>query len=204
MYREEFKRQLQELRQVISDCVAYFSAWRGLMVEDEESARALNRYRGLFLVSRDALQKMLLLQLAKVFDPDPRTTGIRKLLSAARENRENLIPHVTEEDLRDVEHRVDASEDLLNRLKRYRDQRLAHHDAIDEDMRLSDDMRVRFGEVRDLIEEVKSIYNLLEEGHTSFEHLTSLAKFHADEVVRIMREDRDRAIRTIEEADTAQ
>jgi len=43
------------LRSIISDGIAYFVAWRELMVEDDESAHALNRYRGLFLPARGAL-----------------------------------------------------------------------------------------------------------------------------------------------------
>lgn len=203
MQRQEFKRQLDELGKVIiSDGIAYFSAWRGLMVGEEDSAHALNRYRGLFLPARDALLKMTLMQFAKVFDRDPRTVSLRNLLSAVKKNRENLTPYATEENLRDIEQKVDASEGLLNRLKRYRDQRLAHHDAI-----IAGDTRLPYGEVRELVEEVKSMYNSLTKGHdgsvTSFEYLARQAKRHTAEVVRIMREDRDRAIRRIKRADTA-
>ena len=83
MERQEFKRQLDELGKVISDGIAYFSAWRGLMVEDEDSAQALNRYRGLFLTARVALLKMTLIQFAKVFDRDRRTVSLRNLLAEA-------------------------------------------------------------------------------------------------------------------------
>ncbi|MFC1944938.1 hypothetical protein ACFLX5_05635 [Chloroflexota bacterium] len=199
MDRAEFQSQLADLREIIVEGIACFASWRSLMVEDQESAAALNRYRVLFLCAREALHKTALLQLSKVFDRDPRTTSLRTLLSAAKADRGNLVPHTTEEGLQDVERRLDANEDLLNRLKCYRDQRLAHNDAI----HASEGMSFRFSEVRDLIEEVKSMYNLLEEGQVSFEQLARLAKFHTDEVVRIMREDRERAIRTIEKADTA-
>ena len=130
MQRQEFKRQLDELCKVISDGIAYFSAWRGLMVEDEDSAHALNRYRGLFLPARSALLWMTLMQFAKVFDRDSRTVSLRNLLTAAKKDREHLTPYATEENLRHIEQKVDASEGLLERLKRLRIQRIAHHDAI--------------------------------------------------------------------------
>lgn len=94
------------------------------------------------------------------------------------------------------------SEDLLERLKRLRDQRIAHHDAIP-----AGDVSLPYGEVRKLVEEIKSMHNSLTSGHertaTHFEFLTRDAERHTSEVVRIIREERDRAIRRIKKADTA-
>lgn len=192
MQRQEFKRQLEELRTIITDGLAYFSAWRGLMVDDEVSGQALNRYRGLFLPAQVALQKITLMQLAKVFDKNPKTISLRNLLNAAKKNRENLTPFATEENLRHIEQKIESSEGLLKRLKRFRDQRLAHHDAI-----VAGDVSLPYGEVRKLVEEIKSMHNSLTSGHerseTHFEHLVRDAERHTSEVVRIMREERDRA-----------
>jgi hypothetical protein len=124
MQRQEFKRQLDELGTIINDGIAYFSVWQGLMVEDQDSARALNRYRGFFLPARISLRWMTLLQFAKVFDPDPRTVSLRILLTAAEKNRKNLTPYATEENLRQLWKQIDVNEDLLVRLKRMRDQRI--------------------------------------------------------------------------------
>jgi len=33
---QEFKQRLNELRIIIGDGIVYFSAWRGLMVEDDD------------------------------------------------------------------------------------------------------------------------------------------------------------------------
>jgi len=202
MQHQEFKRRLKELGGVITDGIAYFSVWQGLMVEDEDSAHALNRYRGLFLPARISLRWMTLLQFAKVFDPDPRTVSLKVLLTAAEKNRENLTPYATEENLQQLGKQIDASEDLLVRLKRVRDKRIAHHDAIS-----AGDTRVLYGEMRKLVEEVKSMYNSLTSYHdrstTSFEYLVREAERHTSQVVSIMREERDRAIRRIKKADTA-
>ncbi|MBI4333923.1 MAG: hypothetical protein HY673_21885 [Chloroflexi bacterium] len=194
MEPQEFKRQQDELGKIISNGTAYFSAWRGLMVEDEDSAHALNDYRNFFLPARDALLKMTLMQFAKVFDRHPKTVSLSNLARAAKKNRETLLPHATDNDLRDIEQKVDAAGELLKRLKRYRDQRLAHHDAV-----LAGDMRLRYGEVRKLIEETKSIYNLLSHGHeqarTMFEWLARDAQEDSSGVVRVMREERHRTTR---------
>lgn len=189
MQHQEFKRRLKELGGVITDGIAYFSVWQGLMVEDEDSAHALNRYRGLFLPARISLRWMTLLQFAKVFDPDPRTVSLRVLLTAAEKNRENLTHYATEENLQQLGKQIDASEDLLVRLKRVRDKRIAHHDAIS-----AGDTRVLYGEMRKLVEEVKSMYNSLTSYHerstTNFEYLVREAERHTSQVVSIMREER--------------
>lgn len=193
MEPQEFSRQLAELRSVITDGIAYFSAWRGLMVEDEDSAHALNRYRGLFLPARNALLWMTLMQFAKVFDRDPRAISLRNLLTEVKKDREHLTPYATEKDLQHIEQRVKANENLLEKLKQFRDQRLAHHDAI-----TADDMSLPYGDMKQLAEEVKSMHNSLAKGHdrsiTAFESIALDAERHASEVVRVMREERDRAI----------
>lgn len=202
MQHQEFKRRLKELGGVITDGIAYFSVWQGLMVEDEDSAQALNCYRGLFLPARISLRWMTLLQFAKVFDSDPRTVSLRVLLTAAEKNRENLTLYATEENLQQLGKQIDASDDLLVRLKCVRDQRIAHHDAIN-----AGNTRLLYGEMRKLVEEVKSMYNSLTSYHdrstTDFEYLVREAERHTSQVVSIMREERDRAIRRIKKADTA-
>lgn len=200
MEPEEFKRQLAELRKVIADGIAYFSAWRNLRVGDEDSAQALNRYRGLFLPAQIALQSQSLMQFAKVFDKHSKAISLTNLLSAAKENRLSLIPYATEKELQDIEQKTNDSKSLLIRLKRYRDTRLAHHDAI-----VAGDTSLLFGEFNRLVQDVKSMYNSLSRGHdgsvTSFEQLSREADMHTAEVVRIMREERDKATQRIKEID---
>ena len=202
MEPEEFKRQLAELRKIIADGIAYFSAWRNLRVGDEDSAQALNRYRGLFLPAQIALQSQSLMQFAKVFDKHRKAISLTNLLTAANKNRLSLIPYATEKELQDIEQKINDSKSLLIRLKRYRDTRLAHHDAI-----VAGDTSLLFGEFNRLVQDVKTIYDSLSRGHdgtvTSFEQLDREAERHTSEVVRIMREERDRAIQRIKEIDSA-
>jgi len=192
MESQEFTRQLGELRRIIADGIAYFEAWRGLRVRDEDTAQALNRYKNLFLPAKIALQSQAIMQFTKVFDKDPRAISLRNLLTVAKGNRQNLMPCATEKDLQDIEQKINDSESLLTRLKRYRDTRLAHHDAI-----VAGETSLPYGEVNKLVDEVKSMYNLLtncyDQSSTNFERLAREAERHTSEVVRIMREERDRA-----------
>lgn len=193
MERQDFKHQLDELGKVITDGISYLLVWRGLMVEDEESAKALNRYRGMFLPARSALLKMALMQFAKVFDKDTRAISLRNLLTAAQNDPINLTPHAIENELTQIRKDIDAIDDLLRRLKNHRDQRLAHHDAITES-----DASITYGEVTKLVEDIKTMYNSLTKSHdrstTSYDWLSSETERHTSNVVGVMRDDMKRHI----------
>src|SRR5918992_3081804 len=157
MTAEEFKRQLDELRKIIWDGVAYYWAWRGLLVEDEESLTALNQYRAFFHPARVSLRYMALLQFAKVFDRHPRAVSLRNLLAKAKKDRQNLTPCATDGELDQIDTQLDENEALLKSLKSLRDQRIAHHDAI----RLTDGREPRRGEVQKLMKEIVAMFNAL-------------------------------------------
>ncbi|MFC1955180.1 hypothetical protein ACFLWZ_01360 [Chloroflexota bacterium] len=190
MEPEEFKRQLHELRDMIADGVGHFSAWYGMANLDEESAHALNRYRSFFKPVQTSLKDMALLQFAKVFDHDPRTVSLHNLLSAAEINPTLLVPHAEGDDLQNLETKIENNEQVLSHLKSLRDQRLAHHDQL-----VSRDTSLPFGQVRQLIEDVKDMYNLLSNWHerstTSFDFMSSEAERHTSDVKRIMCKERD-------------
>jgi len=195
----EFKRQLHELRDVLTNGIAYFSAWYRIANLDDRSANALSRYRGFFLPAQLSLKQMALLQFAKVFDRDRRTVSLYNLLSAAKNEPRLLVPYAKENDLQNLESKITRNDELLSHLKSYRDQRLAHHDQT-----VSRDTSLPFGQVRRLIDEVKEIYNSLSNWHegstTSFDFLSREAERHTSEVIEMMCEEMDRARLRIREA----
>jgi hypothetical protein len=182
MKLEDYRKQLGELRDIITDGIAYFSVWYVMANLDDNMARALNRYRGFFLPARKSLNDMFLLQFAKVFDHDPRTISLRNLLSAARSNPTLLVPYAEGDDLQNLESKIDSNEELLGRLKNYRDQRLAHHDRA-----VTRDTSLPYGQVRQLIDDVKDMYNSLSRGHeqsiTSFDFLSHQAQEHTSKAM---------------------
>ena len=194
MTPEDFKRQLEELQAVIGDAVSYFSAWRGLMDVNEESAMALNRYKGFFTPSRNALLGLALLQLAKVFDFDRRTVSFRNLLAAAKNDPENLTPYATQAQLEQIELQISSKAAVLERLKRLRDQRVAHYDS-----NAPERPSVPYEEVYGLVEEIKTMYNSLRVGHdrsvTAFDALARDAELHTSQVVRMMCDEKERVRR---------
>lgn len=199
MRPEEFTRQLDELQNFIGHGIAYFSAWHSLTPKDKTSSDALNRYNSFFSTAHNALLWAALMQLAKTFDPDRRTISLRSLLTAAKNDRKNLTPHSTEEDLLDIERRIDDNEKLLGKLKRLRDQRLAHYDSTISEVSLN------YREVKKLVKEIETLYNRLRSGHdgqhTAFRLLAREVKWHTSKVVGIMRKEKARASRRVKRAE---
>jgi hypothetical protein len=185
MEQQDFKKQLDELRDMIINGISYFSAWYGIANLNDRSAHALNRYRGFFLPAQLSLKQMALLQFAKVFDRDPRTVSFYNLLSAAKNNPKLLVPYAKEHDLQNLESKITSNDELLSHLKSYRDQRLAHHDKV-----VSRDTSLPFGKVRQLIDDVEDMYNSLSDWHegsvTSFDFMSREAEKHTSEVIEIM------------------
>ena len=199
MRLEEYRRQLSDLRTILIDGIACLSAWQRLGSLDENMAQALNRYRGFFLPARLSLKHVALQKLANAFDRNPRAVSLRNLISAAKNNPKSLVPHAKEKDLEKLESKISDNEELLSHLKTFRDQRLAHHDSA-----ISADTSLTFGQVKQLIDDVKDMYNTLSSGHersvTSFDFLSREAERHTSKVIEVMCEERDRARLAMEEA----
>lgn len=188
---KEFKRRLTELESLIAEGLGYFRTWATLFDRDEETANALNRYRGFFLPVQNSLKDMALLQFAKAFDHDPRTSSLRTLLREAQMCRNELTPYATEDDLNNLESQINGNEELLERLKGFRDKRLAHNDANYERRQLL------YGEMTKLADDMQSMFDSLSAWHdsteVSFHLIIEDAEKHTAEVVQIIREERDRA-----------
>lgn len=187
MEPQEFRSQLEQLQWVIIRGLAYFQVWRDLMVEDEASARGLDRYRGVFQPAREALREMALLDFAKVFDDDRKAVSFRNLLKEAKRDPQKLIPHRTDETLLAIEERLEANKAVLDSLKKARNKRLAHHDPI-----VPRDSSVTYGPFLRLTEDVKTMYNLLSAAHyktaTHFEPALREAHLHTYQLVKLLRE----------------
>lgn len=175
---------------IIARGLGYFKAWAKLYDRDEETAHALNRYRGFIASAERALKDMALLEFAKAFDRDPRTSSMRVLLKEAQSNRDELAPHSTEADLIDLESQINDNQDLLERLKGARDQRIAHLDVNFKGYKLL------YGEMNKLAEDIQSMYNSLSSWHdreiASFDSYVRDTEKHTSEVVELIREEYNR------------
>jgi len=194
----EFDKNLTDLRLLIADGIGYLSSWYAITNLDEESAKALSRYRGFFKLAQLSFRYSSLLQFSKIFDHHPRALSIRNLLKAAEENRQALIPYASDEDLERIKSLIEENKEVLTSLKNFRDQRLAHYDS-----ELSKNTSLTYGQVKKLVSDLKEMFDILTLGHdhsqTSFDHYENQAEHHTNEVIKLMREDRDKSKQKISE-----
>jgi len=159
------------------------------MVDNEDAAKSLNRFRGFFLPARNSLLNMALMQFAKVFDKHKSTVSLRNLIEAAESDPINLAKNAVEGELENIKLNIASNEKLLEDLKTYRDKRLAHHDFI-----APSDTHLQYGKIRDLVKSTQSAYNQLtkyfDSSITIFESLEKESERHTREVIELMMEER--------------
>ena len=171
--RLKFQYQFNQLRKVILDCLSYFIVWESLDREygkdlNSESSKYLNyfapsgsddfwwRYRGFLAPTRNALLWSTLLQLSKVYDTAPRAVSLINLISAARNNPSELAPYATQDDLEVIQGNIAQNQELLLKLRHYRNTRLAHLDST-----VSETTKIYIFQVSSLIKETKEVFNSL-------------------------------------------
>ena len=167
MTREEFKKRMQTLQEVILRALASYEVMKKLRYHDETGADwtldqqndLLGRFKGFFSPVSLAMVDMTFIQFAKIFDPDKRTASFRILLDAALEDA-SLVSHLAPDELAEVCQDVEENKALVAKLKRLRDQQLAHADAnplpVDP---------ITLGNLDKLAESIKANFNRLSSGH---------------------------------------
>lgn len=195
MTREEFRKRLDQLREVITRGVAYYTVWKNLRLHDPskvswslaEQEEVLGRFRGFFTPVVLALLHMAFIEFAKVFDTDPRTASLTNLRTAARQD-EGLIPRASVAELDNVFAPLRQSKRILRGLKRMRDRQLAH---IDVDAPPVDPILV--AEFDKLVDGVKSAFSFLATAHDGrvlgWEHPLRDVDAYTNEVLRIVVEE---------------
>ena len=171
--RSKFQYQLSQLRKIILDCVSYFIVWESL---DKEYSKYLNssfekyvdyfspkgpedlwwRYRGFFAPTRNALLWSALLQLSKAYDTDPRAVSLINLTANARNNPLELAPYATQDSLEVIQRKIAKNQEILVKLRHYRNKRLAHYDSTE-----MESIKIYVHQVTSLIKETKEIFNSL-------------------------------------------
>lgn len=205
MTRNEFRKRLDQLREVIYRGLAYYAVWEKLALHDqaavtwtlEEQNQLLGRFRGLFTPAGLALRDMSLMEFAKVFDKRRGTASLFNLLSAARQDG-TLVPGRQPTEVDDVSRQLRQKKNLLKRLRRRRNRWLAHVDANPGPV---DQMMSQ--EIQSLAEEVKLAFNWLSTAHdgsvVSWDRIVGQSEAQTTEVLRILREEMRRKHKEHEE-----
>jgi hypothetical protein len=163
----EFRKRLEQLREVIARGSAYWAVSKKLRYHEEgkvswsleEQNKIFGEFQGFLTPVALAVLDMAFLELNKVFDADPRTASLLNLLRAARQDA-GLVSGRTAEDVGAVSSQLRQSERILKVLKRRRDQQLAHVDANPAPV---DPLLVK--EFDRLLEDVRSAFSWLSTAH---------------------------------------
>ena len=167
MTRDEFKKRLETLQEVILRALASYEVMKKLRYHDEaevdwtldQQSGLQGRFKGFFTPVNLAMTDLTFIQFAKIFDPSKRTASFKILFDAALEYH-SLLPHLSLDDLAEIRQEMEESKALVARLKRLRNQRLAHADAnplpVDP---------ITLGELDKLAESIKTNFNRLSRGH---------------------------------------
>lgn len=205
MTHGEFRKRLDQLREVIARGLAYYAVWKKLSLHDaskvswslEDQNSLFGRFRGFFTPVGFALDDMALIEFVKVFDTDRRTASLTNLLRAARQDT-TLIPHASAGDMDKLSAQLRESKRLLTALKRKRDQQLVH---IDVDPLPVDPIRTT--ELDKLVEALKSAFNSLSTAHDgqflSWEASLRQIDDHTIAILRILQEEMGRKQKEHEE-----
>ena len=175
------------MRKIILDGVSYFIVWNSLNREYEKEIHSRDKgfwwhYRGFFAPSRNALLWSTLMQLSKAYDTDYRTVSLNNLIVDARNNPTELAPYTTQDGLENIQVRIAKNRSLLQKLRQYRNKRLVHYDSTE-----MENIDIPADEVNVLIEETKSIFNLLKQGcegdADDFEDIMADVDLHTSQVI---------------------
>ena len=136
MTSAEFGRRLDQLLDIITDGLMYYTAWINISLPDadtvtwtlDEQNEARDRFRRFFRPVGSALNSMALMQFAKAFDRNSRTVSLTILLDAAQRTP-GLVPGRTAADLAAVSSQIKQSEWIIQMLTRVRNHSLAHAEA---------------------------------------------------------------------------
>lgn len=197
---DEFARQLGRLQSEIFRSIVEYETWLALW-PTEEAVDILNQYKGFFATVRGALYESMLLGFAKVFDKDPRTMSFRNLIAAARKNMGELVPHITLQELDEVEQQIMQYDPILGKATQLRNQYLAHLDANPQPIPI-----LIKGDIDKFIEALRNAFNQLSIAHDRSSYAWSSQSerpaWEASEVLRILREESERVRRRLCDTET--
>ncbi|MBI4369195.1 MAG: hypothetical protein HY547_03080 [Elusimicrobia bacterium] len=139
-----------------------------------KNVATMNKFKGFFIPSKEALRAHSLLELAKIFDHSDESLHIKKIVNYAQGNMKKLTradflafhqsrgrkfldelfnqyEEMNSQDLQQIKTKLERHDGVLKRLKDYRDQYLAHDDVKRQEITITR------GEVEALLELAKEI-----------------------------------------------
>lgn len=142
------KKIIQDLLDEGNSAKAHFETWwalRNRALPDFYSAMNKHEYVNFFHVSNTGHYKLFFISLAKIFDPDTRTSGMRRLKDELKAiDRQDLVDF--------IESNLAAETPLIEKITKIRSQSIAHNQADLSREKVYEISKVTPDEIRGLIE----------------------------------------------------
>ncbi len=150
-----FERWLKQIIEELVYATCHFRVWEQLWPSTEDIARAENVYINFFQLTRIAHNNQLFLHINKILDRRKDSINIWRLFGVIEKNPDLLEQKI---DIRAIKDRLNTKKEVYERLKVYRNKKLAH---IDEEYHTSEDLRKRtkvfLGEMREILNDLADI-----------------------------------------------
>lgn len=158
MTPERYKKIRDALAQELIAARCHFEIWNQLWPETDVQARVINHNKVFFHYTREAHRKMLFIQVYKITKRDSNSINLWRLLNAAL-STPSLVTRMNASSVVGVRECIEAHRDLLSRIHRERNKRVAH---LDETIAPN---RVSLGEVSELLDDLEALFNKLSSAH---------------------------------------
>ena len=129
--RDDFHQKLEDFHSKLMGGVVL--AWTVLHALEPDDSRppVPDRLRLVWIVLTRALQRTLIVELAKIYDPDARAISLQNLVGIAKRQAPDLLPHAAPEEVKRKSREIAKSlKDLKVLIGAWRNKHLAHLDEI--------------------------------------------------------------------------
>ena len=152
-----FESLLEEIRVQLLLAQTHFDIWEALFFRTEEETAVLDRYKGFFAPTIDAHIDRFFIRASNVVGNNPQAPSFYRLFRLI-DKEDSLAPGIR---LRAQRSRLtQLMRSILDRIKTFRDQRVAHWDTI------ANPEPVLAEEARSVLSELQDIFNDIHFAHT--------------------------------------
>jgi ferritin len=172
----------------------------------EENVEVMQRFKNFFVITNHALNFYFLMELAKILDDAKQSLHLNKLINFANSNKkkinvsefkklnsdraflDNLIARYNEiekEDIKKINDKLEKTKKIRDKIKRYRDQNLAHEDLRKEKINITS---LEIIKIFELIAEILDIFSYKTDfSITSYTHVEDECKRDAKNIIKALK-----------------
>lgn len=174
--------------------------------EAEENVEVMGKFKNFFVITRHALNVYFLIGLAKILDDAKQSLHLTKLINFANANKKKLnvsefeklnsnrafleslvlrYEEIKKEDFEKIERMLNETKGIRDKIKRYRDQNLAHEDLKKDEINISS---IEVIKIFELVAEIFDIFSYKTDfSTTSYSHIKDECKRDTKNVIEYLK-----------------